>query len=199
METKRWWQRRLVAASVGVAAVFAFGGVALATIPSSSGVISGCYAKKDGSLRVVDASAAACKTGEAALSWNQTGPQGSKGDAGPQGAAGPQGPKGDTGPAGPQGPQGDAGPAGPQGPPGPTTGTNYERVYRVYTVQPLATQVVTAPCPAGEKAVGGGFYEQDVEVVESEPTDDLSGWLVRADAGVFGGGITAFAVCAYSY
>src|SRR5215467_13694795 len=75
-------------------AVLAVGsGVALATIPGSGGVVSGCYAKKDGTLRVID-STAQCRSGEAALNWNQTGPQG------PQGAQGPQGPQGATGPQG---------------------------------------------------------------------------------------------------
>jgi hypothetical protein len=98
-------------------------GFAYAAIPDSSGVIQGCYSKKNGALRVIDSSAT-CASTEAALSWNQkgpkgdTGPPGPAGPAGPAGLAGPAGPKGDTGPAGPLGPKGDTGAAGPQGPKG---------------------------------------------------------------------------------
>jgi hypothetical protein len=56
-------------------------GIAYATIPDSGGVIHGCYAKKDGAVRVVDPGAGgACDPKkEAALDWNQTGPQGPTG------------------------------------------------------------------------------------------------------------------------
>jgi hypothetical protein len=50
-------------------------GIAWAMIPSSSGVITACYTKKDGSLRVIDAEAGdACKAKETTLTWNQAGP-----------------------------------------------------------------------------------------------------------------------------
>jgi hypothetical protein len=64
--------------------------IASAAIPDSGGVIHGCYASKDGSLRVVDTGASgACDTKkETALDWNQTGPTGA---TGPQGPAGPPG------------------------------------------------------------------------------------------------------------
>ena len=82
-------------------------GIALATIPGSSGVISGCYEKRTGILRVIDAGAGKqCLSFETPISWNQ---QGLKGDPGTQGI---QGPKGDTGAIGPQG---NAGPSGPKG------------------------------------------------------------------------------------
>ena len=80
-------RKRLTGVAVGLVALLAFGGVALATIPGSGGAISGCYAKKDGSLRVIDATTQ-CRSGENALTWNQTGPQGPKGDAGAEGRGG---------------------------------------------------------------------------------------------------------------
>src|SRR5207249_834764 len=83
--------------------------------------ISACVSTSTGALRIVTAGTA-CKKGEAVLSWNQQGPQGSAGPQGPQGSAGPQGPQGSAGPQGPQGsagPQGPQGSAGPQGPRGP--------------------------------------------------------------------------------
>ena len=88
-------------------------GMALAAIPSSSGVISSCYEKKAGALRVIDAQAGAvCKSTELALAWNQVGPAGLKAPQARQDHAGPSGP---AGPKGPSGPAGGTGPAGPAG------------------------------------------------------------------------------------
>jgi hypothetical protein len=71
-------------------------GIALATIPGSDGVIAGCYEKRTGLLRVIDAEAGKkCFSFETPISWSQRGP---KGDAG---VAGPIGPRGERGPAGP--------------------------------------------------------------------------------------------------
>src|SRR5436305_15320595 len=92
-------RKRLAVIPIALAVAVVGGGVALATIPSN-GTISGCFAKRDGALRVIDGTATSCKATEAALAWNQTGPQG------PQGPQGAQGPKGDAGPQGPQGPAG---------------------------------------------------------------------------------------------
>jgi hypothetical protein len=100
------------------------GGVALATIPSSGGVISGCYEKRTGLLRVIDTEAGkTCMSFETPISWNQQGPKGDPGSAGlagPAGTDGAQGPAGTHGEAGLPGPQGEPGPTGPQGEPGPT-------------------------------------------------------------------------------
>ena len=80
-----------------VIAVGAAGSIAIGAIPSSSGVITGCY-DKSGLLRVIDKEAGSqCADGETELSWNQQGP------AGAPGQQGPAGPKGDTGPRGPAG------------------------------------------------------------------------------------------------
>jgi Collagen triple helix repeat (20 copies) len=124
-------------------------GLAYAAIPhSGTGVINGCYEKRTGILRVIDAEAGkTCLSFETPISWNQKGPQGeqgprgdegeqgTQGDRGPQGEQGPQGERGDKGdqgtqgdrgPQGEQGPQGergdkgDPGAPGPQGPPGPS-------------------------------------------------------------------------------
>jgi hypothetical protein len=82
----------------------------------AGGVINGCYKSGSrgddddddrghrggsGQLRVIDPATERCRRGETPISWNQTGPQGPKGDPGPRGLPGP---KGDTGPRGPQGP-----------------------------------------------------------------------------------------------
>lgn len=78
-----------------LAVIFAAGlllvlsGVALASIPDSSGVIHGCYktgTPNRGSVIVIDTGAGqSCPSGYTPLNWSQTGPQG---PAGPQGLAG---------------------------------------------------------------------------------------------------------------
>jgi len=72
---------------------------AVSTIPGPDGVIHGCYAKKNGALRVVKAGSK-CQRSELALSWNQQGqpgPIGSGGALGAQGAAGANGKDGTNG------------------------------------------------------------------------------------------------------
>jgi hypothetical protein len=75
-----------------MALVLAMGGLAVAAIPDSSGVIHGCYKKKKGTLRLVSGSK--CKKSEKSITWNQ------KGVAGTNGAAGAKGDKGNQGDAG---------------------------------------------------------------------------------------------------
>jgi hypothetical protein len=140
------------------------------------------------------------------------GPQGLKGDVGatgaqgPAGAAGAQGPKGDTGLQGQQGPQGlqglpgapgaqgPQGLQGPQGVPGPQgfAGVNgvsgYERVQGdspTLQLAPTVTSSVSVACPAGKRAVAGGFEmvsmsSQSLSVIGSLPVDTTtsSSWRV---------------------
>jgi hypothetical protein len=72
------------------------GGIAFASIPGSSGTISGCYSKLNGRLRVIDADRQSCPKSQVPISWNQAGPAGA---TGPQGPAGP--PSGTSYTAGP--------------------------------------------------------------------------------------------------
>jgi len=109
----------LAATSLGLAST---GGIALATIPDSGGVIHACFKPNDAtrpggaSLFVVDSErGGSCRAGDSALTFNQQGPQGPRGPQGPQGSTGPQGPAGPQGGIGPQGPKGDPGPPGEQG------------------------------------------------------------------------------------
>lgn len=76
--------------TAGTAASALMGGLAVASIPGSDGVVSSCY---DSSrvLRVLD-STATCPTGTTSLKWNQRGPTGLTGPQGPQGLQGPAGP-----------------------------------------------------------------------------------------------------------
>jgi hypothetical protein len=84
---------RSIAIAVIAATALAVGGIAYATIPDSTGVIHGCFEPASGKLRVIDTDAGrTCRTDEASLTWNQSGPQGV------QGAQGPPGPRGGLGP-----------------------------------------------------------------------------------------------------
>ena len=143
--SRRW--RLALGAIVGIGTLGA-AGIAVAGIPRQDGVINGCYNNTNGGLRLIDSSTGdACKTGETAIQWNQTGPQGPAGPAGPAGPVGPQGP---AGPEGPAGPQGLAGPAGPGG------SSGYEVVRANGETDTADSKAEAATCPAGKKAVGGG-------------------------------------------
>jgi hypothetical protein len=99
---------------LAVAAVLASVGVTYATIPSAN-VISACYLKSGGTLRVVDATTSSCSNKETSLNWNVQGPQGPKGDPGINGTNGTNGIDGTDGTDGADGAPGPAGPAGPAG------------------------------------------------------------------------------------
>lgn len=90
------------------AALGAGAAIAIGSIPSGDGTITGCYVTNSGAagqpygqLRIIDPSITspagdidprgACYSYEATISWNQQGPQGPQGVQGP---AGPQGPAG---------------------------------------------------------------------------------------------------------
>ena len=114
--------RSFTSALVGaaVATIVVSGSLAIAAIPNStSKVITGCYLKTSGTLRVIDKQAnKACKTTEIELSWNQQGNPGLPG-------ASITGPRGDQGLPGISitGPRGDQGLpgisiTGPKGDPG---------------------------------------------------------------------------------
>jgi hypothetical protein len=90
-------RKRLNYANVGVtiALILAVSGFAIASIPSSGGVIRACYAKKTGALRVIDTAkkgpAGKCAKGERKLSFNQRGPTGLPGTPGANGVNGVNG------------------------------------------------------------------------------------------------------------
>ena len=60
---------------VAIGILIGVGGLAVAAIPDSSGVIHGCYQKGAGNLRVVN-SASDCRPSERSIDWNQQGPPG---------------------------------------------------------------------------------------------------------------------------
>ena len=103
----------------GLVSMTALASTVLAVIPGPSGVISGCFKKANGQLRLVE-DVNDCNPSENPITWSV---QGSPGPAGPQGPVGPIGP---TGPTGPVGDKGDTGPRGLPGPQGLTAGSEHE-------------------------------------------------------------------------
>lgn len=103
------------------------------------------------------------------------GPPGPVGPAGPAGPEGPQGPVGAIGPQGPSGPQGAIGPQGPAGPAGVNGVSGWERVSVDWEMPAVGDKIgAFAACPAGKKALGGGWFgpRSDQVVLErDEPSD----------------------------
>jgi hypothetical protein len=136
---------------------------ATAAIPDANGVIHGCRNTKTGALRVIDTDKGqTCSKDEAALTWNQTGPQG---------------------PAGPPGPQG---PAGTDGVSGYVQASNVEQLGTLS--EPIIGRTLDVACPSGKVALGGGGETyvtvpatgqvlQEGEVTASIPLPN--GWRIR--------------------
>jgi hypothetical protein len=130
---------------------------------------------------------------------------------GPAGRQGSSGAKGDAGPQGGPGPQGAKGDAGPQGAP---SLSGLETIVSTSAANSSADKFRVARCPAGKKAVSGGydlnifdpavpgsFHDvPPVYAVDNRPEDD-DGWFVgaRKDSGSDGAAnwsVTVFVKCA---
>lgn len=153
------------------------------------------------------------------------------GAAGPAGATGPAGPAGAQGVAGAKGatgPQGLTGPAGPSGISGYQVVSHTVNVTGSYGLietidgsslpqsQYTPTLTVAAQCPAGQRALGGGYYSPvtiaqrfrqtplyswlPVTVLSSALAGGTSNWsvvwVVTPASATFTGPVTAYAVCA---
>src|SRR5687768_10654607 len=126
------WRLAVLATVVGLVAA---GGRRIIKKNTGTGIITVCYNRSSGEVKVIDKQAGqTCPPRSIELHWNQTGPEGPQGPPGLQGPQGQQGATGQTGqtglqgPPGPPGPKGDTGltglqgqtgAAGLQGPPGP--------------------------------------------------------------------------------
>jgi uncharacterized protein YjbI with pentapeptide repeats len=74
--------------TTGVIVGAAGSAVVLASIPDPSGVIHACYSTGVlGRVRIIDNASQTCNNNEAAITWNQTGPQGPAGAQGPAGGS----------------------------------------------------------------------------------------------------------------
>ena len=102
-------------------------------------------------------------------------------------------------PAGPQGPKGDRGDKGDTGPAGPGGVSGRETVFGTFTniAQGARAQGEVA-CPAGKKAIGGGWHgNTPLGVEESYAPGDGSIWYVDVtNLGPTPGAFQVFAVCA---
>lgn len=146
-----------------------------------------------------DDTAVACADTEVAVSWSVTGPTG---DVGPQGPQGNQGNIGPIGPTGPIGLTGNTGPAGPIGLTGPqglqgVPGIASYSIARTLFVPVAPYAIITALCPAGKVALGGGVEVWDMPgrfIVQTHATLNGNGWQ-----GAYGGPATrmrVWAMCA---
>lgn len=106
----------------------------------------------------------------------------------------------------PQGPKGDKGEKGDRGAPGPAGLSGREVVVAMSAISSDASRQVTATCPAGKKAIGGGATVQEVfagtpgaiAIRTSIPYFD-QGWVASAQEMVPYGSnwwMQAYAVCA---
>jgi hypothetical protein len=87
-------RRTALALATCAAALVLAGGTAYASIPGTGGLITACYSRPAGALRVINAGAGAqCGRDEKKLSWNQAGPRGA---TGPRGLPGFDGANGKT-------------------------------------------------------------------------------------------------------
>lgn len=199
MSPKLLYRKLPVAVVVALSSALMAGGIALAVIPGTDGVIHGCYQKNNGQLRVIDPSERSgqgsapasspgqaggqespgeCRASEVAIKWNQAGPPGPVGPQGPPGAPGEEGSAGDLGPTGIQGPAGPFGPAGPQGPPGLA---GLEVVSSPFvTVVAQGNAVASAACPPGRRVLGGGFF-QEFSHAESDTADIDNLLFIRSE------------------
>ena len=116
--------------------------------------------------------------------------------------AGPSGPKGDRGPSGPKGDKGNPGAPGAKGDtgdPGANGVSGYQEVIGAdKTLSVGQAGLSTANCPAGKRAVGGGYDG----AVFLAPDEDMainsgSGWFVHAkNVDSVPGSFHAYAICA---
>jgi hypothetical protein len=97
-------------------------------------------------------------------------------------------------------PAGPAGPAGPQGPPGMSA---LQNVFTTGAVNSTATRTLTASCPSGKVAIGGGVAITPVNTAGVAVTSSYLGsptsWTVAAREIVGTGvrwGLNAVVVCA---
>ncbi len=167
--------------------------------------IHSCVTKVGGVVRIIPATSSCIALTEDPLDWNiqgiqgpagptgrrgAPGPQGPAGPPGPPGPIGPAGPRGVAGPAGPIGPAGPAGPSGPAGSPGPTGPTGPSGLAKVHVVSenvPFSAGTANrrVSCPAGELAIGGGFFmNTGDQVFQSAPEGNPpTAWVVGKNGG----------------
>jgi hypothetical protein len=160
-------------------------GLSLAQAQSNNSVLF-CVNRFTGAVRHVQ-QAALCNDG-LLLEVGKEGPQGVPGPVGPAGPEGQQGTEGPQGPAGPEGAQGIEGPRGPQGVQGPRgEGLTFTFLKAgIVDIPAGESGTAIAECDPGSITTGGGFgfIQPEVEILISEPVQDIIdgivGWKVTA-------------------
>ena len=151
-------------------------GIASATIPDSGGTIHGCYKNVGGDLRVIDpGTGATCSPSETSLGWSQTGAKGRPGRRVRKESRAHRVHRGLTA--------------------SPTTRSSTAQATTAVEGSGAATAFVSADCPSGTTATGGGFeIPASANVTPVNSSSDGQAWLVEAtgDAGVT---VKVFAVC----
>jgi hypothetical protein len=146
---------------------FAQVGTAYAAIPNG-GVITGCYQKNAGALRVIDTTVTNCKSNETRLEWNIKGEKGDPGKDGTDGINGNDGTNGTDGVSG------------------------YEVVELVEAIGSGGSFIGAfgAGCPSGKRPIGGGMRQTsgsvlDLTVVQSYPINvqGFDFWMTDFRAG----------------
>lgn len=176
----RWHGVAVFAGGALSAAIVIGGGVAIASIPSSTtGQITACVKSSTGAVRIIDAqSGKHCAAGEATLNWSKgytyrgawsastsyrvldvvtSGGSSYLAKAPSHGNAPVTSPAswGVLAARGATGPQGAQGPAGPQGPAG---ASGYHVVTQYFTVNTGTQYLADVQCPSGQVPVGGGAH-----------------------------------------
>jgi hypothetical protein len=125
--------------------------------------------------------------------------KGNKGDTGARGATGAPGLVGAAGAAGLNGSAGATGLTGGFNPAKVTyvTGATVTVPTAAYPGDPNVVQAAQANCPAGSKAVGGGFFSSITHAGASAPFADGHGWfvIVENDTSI-PVGVNAYVACA---
>ena len=191
----RFLRGRAALSAAAAAGLVVVAGAAVATIPGTGGVYTGCYQKSSGQLRVIDAATEQCKaSSERQITWNERGVPGPAGPAGPPGAEGVPGPEGVPGADGAPGPQGPPGPTGPQGPRGMLSDVGVAFGLQNGFLAPGESDELTVWCGPGDKAISPGYRfslppDRPLAGVVTESrrvqdSDGISGWkLTYVNAG----------------
>jgi hypothetical protein len=120
-----------------------------------------------------------------------------KGNAGATGAAGATGPQGSAGPQGPTGPQGPKGEPGGAGTLSPLITVESPEVGYVFDAE-LGKYIAAAQasCPAGQRAVSGGFFNEGAPAVTLSFRNKAgTGWIYGGFKETTGGAVAAIAYC----
>jgi hypothetical protein len=173
-------KKRLGLGAAITVAALSVAGIAYAQIPSG-GVISGCYTRSGGPLRVVDPSTTKCRSGETSLQWNQQGAPGKDGTNGTNGTNGKDGAPGTNGKDGAPGTNGTNGTNGVSG---------YTTQHHTFVLDPNTSKMDEILCPTGTRPLGGGGHLGNVfsdkgigyvtydYLVESDINDTKDGWAI---------------------